>query len=229
MPTASTTTIRKAGGAELGNPTSSSAVGSNKVKVFVKRPKLWEMEENMKQNIVKLVGLLTFMALIAIGGSGFAQTYKIGYVDGDIIFSQYPDAIEVQKKIEAELKKRRDKFQPVYMDKLRELQELQENLRTQAALLVEEKRKEKEEEINRKSMELQNLQLQQEQEFAKWREEQLKPVREAVDAVINKIAKVDKYDFIVDISAAPGLIVYAKEQYDLTKRVLRELGVKTPK
>src|SRR4030042_20581 len=61
------------------------------------------------------------------------------------------------------------------------------------------------------------------EELSKWQEELLKPVYEEINAVIRSIREKEGYDFIIDSLN----LLDAKPEYDLTDKVMKELGVKT--
>jgi Skp family chaperone for outer membrane proteins len=51
------------------------------------------------------------------------------------------------------------------------------------------------------------------------------PVFDEINEAIHKVGEEEGYDFIFD--AVAGNIVYAKEDHDVTDKVLKELGVDT--
>ena len=110
-------------------------------------------------------------------------------------------------------------------DKIRSLQQ---QLDQQSLLLSEEKKKEKQDEIQQLYMDSQRFQNEkfgQQGALYQKRNELLQPVFDQINEKIQTVAAADGYDFIFDTVA--GNILYAKEEYELTKKILEELGVDT--
>jgi outer membrane protein len=176
------------------------------------------VEEHVKKIIVKTgLGLLAGFLILGTAAVN-AQQLKLGYVDSQKILMSYPEALEAQKKLETfgtgvnnELKKMEDDFKA-----------LQEQLNQQSLLLSEEKKRAKAQELQDMAMQYQTLGQQRQEEIVKKREELFKPVYEKVNAAIKRMGDAEGYDMIFD--AIQGNLLFAKEQYDLTEKLLGELG-----
>ena len=161
-------------------------------------------------------GLIIFLSL-----PGFAQELKIGYIDSQKILANYKEAIDARKKLDAEISKWRKQAE----DMQRELRQLQDQLESQSLLLSEETRIAKNRELQEKYAKYQQF-LQEklfgpQAEAYKREAELMQPIYDKINAVIHKIGEEEKFDYIFDIGS---LLYAAKDQYDLTDRVLEELN-----
>lgn len=59
-------------------------------------------------------------------------------------------------------------------------------------------------------------------EFYRKNQEIFKPVIEKINLVIQKIGRVEEYDYLFD--ATSGVLVHALPKYDITDQVLEELN-----
>jgi len=167
----------------------------------------------MRKNIcnIFLLSLLTCFL--------FGET-KIGYIDSQIILTQYEDVRQVQVELEKEQKK----LQSEYEKKLISLDSLKNTYETGSIILSDKKKQEMIGEINLKEKEIQNWQLQYfgpEGELYKMQNTLMSPILKVIDKAISNIGKELGYDYIFD--AASGGIVYALDAHNLTEDILNEL------
>ena len=156
------------------------------------------------------------MILVSIS---FSET-KIGYIDSQIIMSEYEDVRQVQVELEKEQKR----LQTVYERKLVSLDSLKTAYQTGSIILSEQKKIQMENNIRQKEQEMQQWQLQYfgpEGELYKLQNQLLAPILNTIDSVIKKIGEERSYDYIFD--AVQGSIVYALDSHNLTQEVLDEL------
>ncbi len=170
-----------------------------------------------------LIGIgATAAAVLLLFASPSAAQIKIGYVDSQKILESYKEAQDAQKQL-AEINKG---WEEEARNMQRELQTKQDELESQALLLSEEKRKEKETDLQNLYLRFQQFQQEkwgQQGEAFKKQNELMKPIIEKVQVVIKKFGAEEKYDFIFDTVA--GNIVYAgPNQPDLTQKVVEELN-----
>jgi outer membrane protein len=180
------------------------------------------MEEVVNKQKIFLVSAVLLLAVF-LSGSVFAQL-KIGYIDSQIILNKLPSAVEAQKKLEEQSNAWAEELQKMG-DKIRSLQQ---QLEQQSLLLSEEKKQEKQDEIQQLYLESQRFQDQkfgQQGELYQKRNELLQPVFDQINEKIQAVAEENAYDYIFD--AVAGNILYAKEEYNLTKKILDALGVDT--
>ncbi len=169
---------------------------------------------------------LTLIVLISSVSMVFGQI-KMGYVDSQKVMAQFQEAIDAQNRLE----QIRNEYQAEYESKVREYQQMAEEIDSQSLLLSEEKKKEKLRQLQVKATEIDQYKFEKLNpeggEFYRKNQEIFKPVIDKINLVIQKIGRVEEYDFIIDASS--GSLLHALPKYDLTDQVLEELnrGVQT--
>jgi len=174
-------------------------------------------EETVKKIIMITLGLL----LVLSSANLFAQQgMKIGYVNSDRILQEFEEAKEAQRKLDVEAKKLEDEYRGL----LAKLDSLNKDYERQKMIMSETRRQAKENEIAQLQQTIQSYQVDKmgpQGEIYQKQAELVGPVLEKIKAVIEKVGKENKYDFIFDTVA--GNILYAEPVYDLTDKVLYEL------
>lgn len=168
----------------------------------------------MKRIFVIFSFIMIFPAL------SFAQL-RIGYVDSDTIMDNFPDAQDANEKLDALMRE----WQA-------DLDKLENNWKTKYDDY--EKRKLIMTDQTRAEVEAELVKL--EQEIADYREkkfgtngelfqkqdELMRPVQNKVFTAIQEVAEEEDLDFVFDRSG-DIMLLYAKEEYDLTAQVLDRL------
>jgi len=158
--------------------------------------------------------------LVMCSANLFAQNVKIGYVNSDRILAEFEEAKEAQQKLDVEAKKLEDEYRGM----LGKLDSLNRDFERQKMIMSETRRKTKENEITQLQQSIQRYQVEKmgpEGEIYRKQAELVGPVLEKIKAVIEKVGKGNKYDYIFDTVA--GNILYAEPVHDLTDKVLYEL------
>jgi len=170
---------------------------------------------------VKKMTMLMIGLLVAMGSTDLlAQAMKIGYVNSDRILAEFDEAKEAQRKLDVEAKKLEDEYRGL----LNKLDSLSRDFERQKMIMSESRRLTKENEITQLQQSIQRYQIEKmgpEGEIYKKQAELVGPVLEKIKAVIEKVGKENKYDYIFDTVA--GNILYAEPVHDLTDKVLYEL------
>lgn len=167
---------------------------------------------------------LFFISILLLTSSfSFAQL-KIGYIDSDAIMDNLPDVQDSRQKLDAliqewqtELNKMENEWKTKYDDyeKRKLIMTDQTRSETEAALV---------------QMENQIAQYREKKfgtngELFQKQDELMKPVQNKIFTVLKEIAEQENYDYVFDRSG-DIMILYAKEQYDLTSEVLNRLKLK---
>jgi outer membrane protein len=169
----------------------------------------------MKKYII-LFAAIFFLPLI----SAQAQL-KIAYVDSDAIMKKLPDAQDAQKRIDAmvqewqgELKNLENDWKTKYDDyeKRKLIMSAQTRSETEQELIKLEKA----------VSDYRQKKFGVEGELFQKQDELMKPVQNRVFDAIDKIAKDEDLDFVFDRSG-DVVFLYAKEEYDITNKVLESL------
>lgn len=176
----------------------------------------------MKEGILRRpIFLFTVVLLLSSISLVFAEL-KIGYVDSQKIMAQYQEAIDAQNRLE----EIRNQYQAEYENKVREYQEMAQEIDSQSLLLSEDKKKEKLRLLQEKATEIDQYKFEKLNpeggEFYRKNQEIFKPVIDKINLVIQKIGRVEEYDYIIDASS--GSLLHALPKYDLTEQVLEELN-----
>jgi len=178
------------------------------------------------KSLVTLFGLALFVGVGA--NTGYAQQpLKIGYINSNRILETYKEAVDVRKQL-AELNAQ---WEQEARNMQKEIQQLQEQLESQSLLLSEERKAEKQQEIQSKYLEYQQFLQQkwnpQEGEAIKKEAELLQPVFDKINKAIEKIGDEEGFHYIFDV--VNSNILYASDdQPDLTKQLLEELNKGLP-
>ncbi len=164
--------------------------------------------------------MLLGLALAALPAS--AQQ-KIAYIDSEYIMSMVPEAASVQQQIDRTAQQWQDEIGK----KQREVDDLFKEYQARELLYTNEERKRRREEIVQAEEEVERLRMQyfgpQGQLFTQ-QESAMRPVQEKILAAVEEVATSGGYDYIFD-KKGDFLFLYAKDQLDLSDRVLEELGI----
>ncbi|MDZ7362093.1 MAG: OmpH family outer membrane protein [candidate division KSB1 bacterium] len=172
---------------------------------------------------------IVLAAIVLFGAHSASAQLKVGYIDSQKILEKYKEAQDAQRQLQDLNRRWEDEARK--MEK--ELQSKLEELESQALLLSEERKKEKQTELQNLNIRLQQFQQDkwgnQGEVFTK-RAELMQPVIDKINAVIKKVGSEEKFDYIFDV--VNGNILHVSDsQPNLTEKVLEELnkGVATTK
>jgi len=191
----------------------------------------WGLGMNQKPTRppARLARTLVWAALLSLGATtARAQILKIGYIDSVRIFDGYTYAKDAQSRFGREIESWRRESD----DRRKVIDQMKADLKEQTLALSEEKRLEKEAQLQKSLSEYDQFV----QAFwgprgkaAELNEQLTSDVIGRVRTVVEKIAHDDGYDLVLD--AADGNVIFAVKSLDLTDRVLevlnREAGTTT--
>ncbi|MFZ1519873.1 MAG: OmpH family outer membrane protein [Ignavibacteriaceae bacterium] len=164
--------------------------------------------------------IILFSILLFTSSISFAQL-KIGYIDSDAIMDNLPDVQDARQKLDAliqewqsELNKLENEWKTKYDDyeKRKLIMTDQTRTETEASLV---------------QLETQIAQYREKKfgtngELFQKQDELMKPVQNKIFVALKEIAVEEDYDYVFDRSG-DIMILFAKEQYDLTSQVLEKL------
>jgi outer membrane protein len=168
-----------------------------------------------------------FILLIFSAVSVFAQnqqtfSLKVGYVDSEIIMTQFSEAIKAKSDLDglvAKWRKEADSMTTV-------LQTAYNDYQKQSSTMKPEQQRDAQVKIVEKEQEIQRY---REQKFSQpngeyfVRQEQLlAPVKQKVFKAIDEIAKEENMHYVLD-KAGEVVVLYADSQFDITFKVLDRL------
>lgn len=165
---------------------------------------------------------LAVVALALATAPAARAEQKLGYVD----FQRAIKEVEEGKITGAALKKEADEKQRQLNTRMEELRKLQEDFQKQAQILTPEARAAKAAEVERKTMETQEIYMKLQQELSTKERDAMRPLADRLTAVAREIAEADGFTMIFDRESA-GL-VYAPASLDLTNELIRKYNAKFP-
>ncbi len=157
---------------------------------------------------------------LTLSATSFAQL-KIGYVDSNTIMSQLSDAQDAQKTIDALVKEWNDELQKMQ----RELDTRSADFEKRKLIMSDNKRLEVETEITKLESDISNFRQSKfgfQGELYTQQEEIMKPVQNRIFLAIESVAEDEELDYVFDRSGEM-IFLYAKEEYDITGKVLEIL------
>lgn len=165
--------------------------------------------------------LLFVLFLVPLFSANIFAQLNIGYVDSDTIMKELADAQDAQTKLNNIIKEWQD-----------ELSRLKGNLQKQKDEFEKRKLVMSDELKDQKQRELDELEKEVEKyrqdkfgvsgELFKKQDEVMKPVQNKIFTAIKEVAEEEDLDFVFDRSG-DILFLYAKEEYDVTNKVLAKL------
>jgi outer membrane protein len=171
-----------------------------------------------KEVTVKKI-ILPAVLLMLVVSISMSQTTKIAYVNSQKVIAELPEAQQVQKEIESNIKIWQDELERMG----KEFQEGLDDYQKKEALLDQKAKDEKQKNLQGMQQRIREYQYQKfdqrEGEVVKMREKKFAPIQEKIMKVIEQIAKADKYTYVVD---AAGLL-YADDKYEITFKVIDRL------
>jgi outer membrane protein len=163
--------------------------------------------------------LLTFLIIPSIA---FAQL-KIGYIDSNAIMDQLPDVQDARQRLDAliqewqtELNRLESEWKSKYDD-----------YEKRKLIMSEQTRAETESELvklENQIAEYREKKFGTNGELFQKQDELMKPVQNKVFNAIKEVAQEEDLDFVFDRSG-DIMILYAKEKYDITAKVLAKLKI----
>ena len=154
-----------------------------------------------------LIGLLAMSA-----GAVQAET-KIGFVNGQRVINEAPQAAKAKKKLEKEFEKRDQDLQKI----AKQLQSMQENLEKNSVTMAESDRHAKEREFGDLNRDFQRKQREFREDLNLRQNEEMAAIYDRVNKIIKQIAEADKFDLILQEA------VYVGPKIDITDKVIKAL------
>lgn len=143
---------------------------------------------------------------------------RLGYINSVEILDKLPSVKRADQQVQQyaqqldqEIKRRSEELQKTY-DQYSKDTDVSESI-MQTRMM----------ELQQMQQNLTELQYSSEQELAKKRDELYKPILKQIDQAIGTVAKQEGFTHVLDASA--GALVYSEDRFDMTRLVLRQLGL----
>ena len=150
---------------------------------------------------------------------------KIGFADVDYIFSQMPQAKQIETELQSTQTQLKNQIDGKVQEFQKKLADYQANLNT----MLDAVRQNTERELQQLQENLQKLQQDAQTTIENKRNQLMQPVYKQVGKAIEDVAKENGYTFILNQQIGGlDVILYGDEKNDVSDLVLKKLGV-TPK
>ncbi|MGB0915398.1 MAG: OmpH family outer membrane protein [Crocinitomicaceae bacterium] len=163
------------------------------------------------------------LVLALIFGTGFANSQKYAYIDSDFILANVPAYTAAKEKLD----KLADRWTKEIEKRYEVLAMKKENFAREEVLLPKEEKKKRKEEIEKlelEAMQMQKLRFGVNGDYFNKRQELIKPIQDEVYDAMQTVASKRNYAFVFD-KANQSNLVYADAKYDISKSVLKEMGL----
>lgn len=168
-------------------------------------------------------GVLATIFMIMSGGACWAASPKIGYFDIQTVLAKSTWGQRAKREFE----QKQTRIKGEMEGKANQFKKLREEYEKKAPMLDEAARTKKAKELVEKQQEGEKALMQSNAELNKLSNELTGPIVDKILQIVIDIGKKEKYDFIFEVGK--GGIVYAKDEYNLTERVVKELNKVTPR
>lgn len=169
--------------------------------------------------------LMFVIAVLSLGGFLFAQNVKIGVIDPDKILNSSKEG----KKILNELKTYYQRKQAEINRRTKEVEQLQQKIKTQQGILSQSALQKLADQLERKQKDLKRYIDDANEEMAKLKQKKLTAFQMKMIKVINQIAKAKGLTIILDrrqlIYAAPSVDISGDVIAALDKQFEKSMGV----
>jgi outer membrane protein len=165
--------------------------------------------------LLAVFGLITFVSQ--------AQTAtKVGYADVDYIFSQMPEA----KQIEAELKSMEAQLKGQIEAKIKKFQTELADYQKNGAAMIDAVRQNTERELTQQQQNIEKLQQDAQTTIQNKNTQMMTPVYDKVGKAIEAVAKENGFSFILNQQIGGlDVILYGDDKMDISDLVLKHMGV----
>ena len=157
-----------------------------------------------------------FAAVMMFVTVGMVNAQKVASMDYEVVLSAMPETKKMTSDLDTFSKTKGDELNKQAEAFQKEVQQYQAD----GAKLTEAQRNAKEAELQKKQQNLQQLQQTAQKDLATRRDTAVKPIIEKLNNAVNKVAKANGFDFIIDSTA----LIY-KAGPDATALVKKELGL----
>ncbi len=156
--------------------------------------------------------------VLAVAGAAFGQQ-KIAYVNSAKIFEELPEARTAAKSLEAFAKPIQDTLAQMQKQLEEQVAEYQKG----EAMMTDAGKRAKQQALQDLQQRAREYAQIKDQELARNREKIYTPVKEKILKAIERIAKAEKYSFVLDQNENVNIVLFADPVNDLTNRVLDNL------
>jgi outer membrane protein len=155
----------------------------------------------------------TLLCCFLVASVAVAKDFKVGTVDLQQLFKEYPGTKKAQKKFNAMADKKKQDL----TDAAEEIRDLEKELKNSGSVLSKSEMKKKQEAYTTKARAFQDQENQVQSDLAAKEQEMTQALLGEIKIIVAKVAKNDGIDLVLDADKT----VYAKDATDLTSDVLK--------
>lgn len=167
----------------------------------------------------RVSAVITFVLSLSMGGMVFAQDLKAGFIDAQKVLESSKEGKRVKTAMEEYVRSR----QKIIDLEEGELKQLQEELGRQGALLSAEAKRIKESEFQNRVVEYQKKAAELTKEVQAKKTSALRDFNKKLEDAVKQVAEKEGYSFVFDKNAEGGGVVYAKETFDMTIKIIEQI------
>jgi outer membrane protein len=166
--------------------------------------------------------ILFFAIFISVATVSFAQL-KIGYIDSDTVMDKLPDVQDARQKIDALIQEWQSEIRVLENDWKTKYDDYEKR----KLIMTDQTRAEAEAELIKLENDIAQFRDKKfgtNGELFLKQDELMKPVQNKIFNAIKQVAEEENLDFVFDRSG-DIMILFAKEQYDISQKVLDKLKI----
>jgi outer membrane protein len=152
-----------------------------------------------------------------MASSVIAKDLKVGYIISEVIREEFEDFQTAQRQLDEE----KAQWEQQYQEKAQEIVRMEQDLKDKEFVYSDTRKREIQAQLEQMTMELYTFEQELTDRLIQRNAELSAPINNRINEILNRIGDDEEYDFIFD--ANQGNIVYAKDDFDLTDRILDEL------
>jgi outer membrane protein len=158
--------------------------------------------------------MISMLVMLLLTSASFAENYRIGFVNATRVFEESPQYKEARDRLQTEFSRREKEL----LSSQKQLQQLEEKLQRDGAVMSEDEVKRLERDILSRSRRLKNSQTAFREDLNLRQNEEFKKLRTQIREVIQEVGKAEKMDLIVSDG-----VVYYSDRIDISDLVLKKL------
>lgn len=165
---------------------------------------------------------LILTSVIIFFAASFSMAQRYAFADTEYILGNIPEYADAQQQLDDLSAKWQREIEKRYQ----EIEQLYKEFQADAALMPEDMKRQREEEIVQQEKAVKELQRQrfgQNGDLYKKRQELIKPIQEKIYNAIEEIATDKNYAFVFDKASNPKML-FADPRYDISDEVLETMG-----
>lgn len=163
------------------------------------------------------ITIILGVILCLMASSVIAKDLKVGYIISEVIREEFEDFQSAQRQLDEE----KAQWEQQYQEKAQDIIRMEQDLKDKEFVYSDTRKREIQAQLEQMTMELYTFEQELTDRLIQRNAELSAPINNRINEILNRIGDDEDYDFIFD--ANQGNIVYAKDDFDLTDRILDEL------